>query len=354
MILNDEIVIEPVAMSALIPQELPRSSSRAIPVLARFVRQRNANHSLLSGLDQASLEHPDLLLPVTILNQLWHAAREFDPGIGLKLIDQYLQSDMHLVGHVVSRCDTLGEALGLWCRLSNLVSESDRLSSAIDGREAKLEHKCSYPQLACHSMVEHNFVMAYRYSSAFVGQAVRPQRVRLTHARPDYASDYVAAFGIEPEFDQSINEMCFDAHWLSTPLQTSDPYLSKLLLETATRRLASMNKTQSFEARQIDLLFQRLDRFMPISLEHLAKDQQLSEIKLQKLMRTHSVSYRSVLDASRKRALTSLLAQRLSIQVIAEALGFSEPAALQHACKRWYACSVGDLRKQMTEAERAA
>ena len=34
---------------------------------------------------------------------------------------------------------------------------------------------------------------------------------------------------------------------------------------------------------------------------------------------------------------------------IAYLLGFSEPSAFQHACKRWFDKSAGDLRKQLID-----
>ena len=36
----------------------------------------------------------------------------------------------------------------------------------------------------------------------------------------------------------------------------------------------------------------------------------------------------------------------MTVGEIAYLLGFSEPAALQHACKRWFGLPVGELRRQ--------
>jgi AraC-like DNA-binding protein len=81
-----------------------------------------------------------------------------------------------------------------------------------------------------------------------------------------------------------------------------------------------------------------------LSQENIAKDLGVPIERLQRDMRRLKLGWRTVQDEARKQVFLMHLEQGLSVKEISYLMDFSEPAALQHACKRWYGVSVGDLR----------
>ena len=63
-------------------------------------------------------------------------------------------------------------------------------------------------------------------------------------------------------------------------------------------------------------------------------------------------SFRAVLDATRRELARDHLGRGLSTKEVAYLLGFSEPAAFQHACLRWFGRPAGDMRKSLRRSQR--
>ena len=64
------------------------------------------------------------------------------------------------------------------------------------------------------------------------------------------------------------------------------------------------------------------------------------------------MTYRDLLDATRRDLAQQHLRCDLSVTQVAYLLGFSEPAAFQHACRRWFGCSAGDMQRRLAAGTR--
>ena len=67
---------------------------------------------------------------------------------------------------------------------------------------------------------------------------------------------------------------------------------------------------------------------------------------LREQLAQEGASFRRLLDDVRRDLAREHLARGFSVTETSYLLGFSEPAAFQHACKRWFGHAAGELRSQ--------
>ena len=65
---------------------------------------------------------------------------------------------------------------------------------------------------------------------------------------------------------------------------------------------------------------------------------------LRERLAQEQASFRRLLDEVRRDLAREHLARGLSVTETCYLLGFSEPSAFQHACKRWFGHAAGELR----------
>jgi len=128
------------------------------------------------------------------------------------------------------------------------------------------------------------------------------------------------------------------------PLPTRDAYLHAILENVAKSRAAPVDDFVEGVRRAVAQSM--LAGAVP-TLEVVAKACRVSVRTLRERLRRQDLGFRTLLDQARQDLAREHLARGLSVTETAALLGFSEPAAFQHACRRWFGASAGQFRKQL-------
>lgn len=295
-----------------------------------------------AGLKRADLGAPECAMPLTVFRDLWERAARHRPDIGVTLVDRFPAGQMHVLAHLAMRSATVQAALADVCRHAAITSAADRLSLETRGDEAWF--CCATAQGTPDNpwMAEHYLSMLVAFFAQACGRPLPVTTVEFAGPRQAPDEAYRRRFGVVPRFGTGANRLVFAAEALAWPLLTHDAYLHAILERVAQARTpAARDDLLQTVRREIT---GALLRGQAPTLDALAKACGLGVKALRSRLSQHHATFRQLLDESRRDLARDHLARGLSITETACLLGFSEPAALQHACRRWFGQSAGELQ----------
>lgn len=169
-----------------------------------------------------------------------------------------------------------------------------------------------------------------------------PSRVALRRPRPPVPDTYRELLG-DVRFGADHDRCTFDAKSLGVPIERADPAILSALEPYAERRVAEQG--QAFTAPVAELVAGRLGD-LP-TLASVCRALALSPRALQLRLAEEGTTYSAIVDrVQRERALALLATSDLPITTIATRVGFSAPAGLTRAVRRWTGLSPTEYRRR--------
>ena len=295
-----------------------------------------------AGVERASLVAADVAWPLPAFRDLWARAARVQPDIGLTLVDRFPTGQMHLLAHLVMRSATVGAALADLCRFAAVTSAADQLNVSTRDGLTTLTYRSRATDLDNPWMAEHYFTMVVVFMARATGRDLPVQSVEFAHAAQAPLAAYEARFGQLPRFSASRTALSFESAALHWALTTHDPYLHGILERVAQSRHMPIPDGLLEQARR-EIANGLLQGDAP-TLTSLAEALKLSPRALRTQLSELGTPFRQLFDNVRRDLVREHLDRGLSVTETAYLLGFSEPAALQHACKRWFGKAAGEMR----------
>ncbi|HEX8953322.1 MAG TPA: helix-turn-helix transcriptional regulator, partial [Polyangia bacterium] len=166
---------------------------------------------------------------------------------------------------------------------------------------------------------------------------------------------YFARFrGLAPgtmRFGRRQHRLVFDADTLELPFATADPAALVLTREQCERELDALGFAGPFRERVAALALRGGGGAR--SVEEVAAQLRVSSRTLKRRLAELGTSYSAILDRERKRrALALLRTTTLTMDEVAERLGYSDVANFGRAFRRWTGSSPAATRRRATNAAR--
>lgn len=183
-------------------------------------------------------------------------------------------------------------------------------------------------------IVEMQFGIMLSLHRDIMGSSFFAREFQVTYPPINDASEYSAVFGAPVVFGQSANRLLFDSGWLDgTPsLGNEITYSTVASLCDAQIEEFQLRRGLVGEVRQI--LMNNLMR--PKGFEDVAQNLNMSVRTLRRKLREENSSFRQLVDELRRDvAVRYLRDTNLTVEDIAEALGFSDAANFRQAFRRW-------------------
>jgi AraC-like DNA-binding protein len=192
-------------------------------------------------------------------------------------------------------------------------------------------------------LVEMQFGISLSLHRDIMGPSFAARELHVTYSAPADAPNYPQLFGSPVRFGQSENRFLFDAAWLDgTPnLGNEITYATVLglcdgLMEEFRLRIGLIGKVR--QALMINLM-------RPTRFDDVAKSLNMSARTLRRKLGEENTSFRQLVDALRMdMAIQYLRDTALTVEDIAEALGFSDAANFRHAFRRWTKAAPHEFR----------
>ena len=180
-----------------------------------------------------------------------------------------------------------------------------------------------------------------------MGSAFNPLAIEVTFAAPESEEQCWTTVRCPVSFRQPRNRFLFDADWLNGAPQYGNEitYASVLALcddlhDRLQNRIGVAGKVRAY-------LLATLGR--RTSLDHVAAHLGVPVRTLRRKLRDEETSFRDLFDQLRGEvAIKYLRDTHMTVDDIAQALGFSETANFRHAFRRWNRASPQEFRRTLT------
>jgi AraC-like DNA-binding protein len=287
------------------------------------------------GLTERELEAPRARIPLQTLRSLTARARELtgEPGLGFYLGLQKRLSMYGYPGFAAMHAATVRENIELWVRYLPAISTGISMELRVEGNLAVLRITEHADLGEVHDVGLFSLLVGILHlSGALLGRDPGPVRVDLPFAQPDYFERFAHLLP-GARFDQPETRISFDARGLDLPLATPDRAALNLAREACERELQELGFDRTLSGRLRKLLGGA--DALP-SIESAARALGVSTRTLKRKLAAEQATFSTLLDVERRaRAERLLRAPELSLEQIAERLGYATLPSFARAFRRW-------------------
>lgn len=302
-----------------------------------------------SGLSKLELSQPDRRLPVATMTQLVERARALtgEPALGIYFGLQMRISWHGYVGLAAMTAQNARQALELAARFVPTRTGALAFELDAEGRQAALLiHERADFGAARDAVVLAIIVGIWQLGCTLTGRQLSGS-AELAMPEPPYIARFSSVMPGALRFDRPANRLLFDADVLALPLMTADPAALLLTCEQCERELEALGFVGPFLKRVRALALRGSGGVR--SIEEVAAQLHVSARTLKRRLSEQKTSYSQILDEERKRrALTLLRTTSLSVEEIAERLGYSDVANFGRAFRRLTQRTPGAVRQAAT------
>lgn len=292
------------------------------------------------------LQHPEELMPVTVLAGILNQAAEQPElvDLGLQLAARQGLEVLGMLGRLLAAQTSLAEAAAAIQRYMALHNRAEHWRMQQHGDRVhiqRFEHCAAAMDLRHY----HELAMAncYRLMRVLGGEDIRPLRLEFTHRPRLPLRVYRQFFGCEVLFDQEQDQLLVPAAVLQRPVQwtaeaeqASARYLQQL-----------MAGCQNDLRQQVATLIQQTLGMQQHSLEQIAALMGLHPRTLQRRLDDEGIIFRQLLNEERSRlACWHLSASDMDITLLSAALGYSDVSAFSRAFRVQHGCPPRLWRQQ--------
>ncbi len=311
-------------------------------------RQGADYHPLLKqlGIQPALLDEPRARLAPEQFTRLLQ-------GLWLLLDDEYMgfghtrskRGTFAMMCHAIIHCHSLEKALVRGMLFYGLFPDAPRVALQHEGDQVRLSIDSSALWDPDHFLTESLLVIWHRLGSWLIGQRIRLDEASFAYPEPAHSAEYDLLYPCPRRFGAASTSLLFHSRYLAMPLVQDERTLKQFLEHSPADLLARPDGGDSLTSR-IRRLLGRDCAHWP-DLDSVANQLHISPQTLRRHLREEGSSFQELKDHLRRDlAIYHLGRDELSIQALAEQLGFSEASAFHRAFKKWTGLTPGAYRAQ--------
>lgn len=292
-----------------------------------------------TGIEQAVLDDPEGRIPIDRTSAVWEVASEIYEGpVALHAGAAVPFGALEALDYAAFTAATVADALRVIIRYFDIVSEGATQLGLVRAEDG-LWHMTFGGARA--SLLVRDYATAL-LAGRLRRMGAKPNRIEL--AGPPLASlaEYEGTLGVPVAFHADTTALVLDDESLSRPLDRF-PGLHDVVVREAQRILAGLEGDDFITGLRTDIA-SLIPAGKP-TVEELARLQHMSVRTLQRRLSDEGWTFTSLVDDTRAElARMHLGSPRLSTAEVAYLVGFSEPASLSRACRRWFGRPPTELR----------
>jgi AraC-like DNA-binding protein len=301
--------------------------------------------ALFAGVGSAeAFADPGAKLTVPELVTLVERARALtgEPAIGIHFGMRMRISAHGYLGFAAMTAATAGDALRLAVRFAPTLTNALELSVHETPGMASLvvEERADFGA-ARDAILFALVIGVWQIGCALTGRELDGS-ADFAFPKPVYFGETLAT-AARTRFDQPTTQLLFDASVLALPLTMADPVSRQLAYEQCERSLEALGHGDVLD--RVRALVLKRDEGVR-SVDEVASEMHVSARTLKRKLASAGVTYTDVLDEQRREAALLLLrSPTLSLDDVAEQLGYSDVANFSRAFRRWTGVSPGAYRR---------
>lgn len=269
-----------------------------------------------------------------------------DSSLGLKLGQTVNLAMFGTFGYALMSSRTLEDAADVFLKYQDLPGQLTRISKRQGDSEWVILFEPLYPfedQALVYAM-EEVLSTTYYGMSFLVNQKIGLTEICLKYPEPGHARLYEEMFHCPVRFLASENRMRLDARFFNLPVFTANRSVYEYCTTFCEEMLKGLKKSDLFVDQIRNIIMSSIGRFQKIG--EMAKELGISTRSLNRRLQERNTSYKRIMNEVRsdlsKRYLENT---NLSIDQIANLVGFSETTTFRKAFKLWTGRSPSKHRK---------
>ena len=248
-------------------------------------------------------------------------------------------------GLAILNSKTFLEAVLNGLRFVRLSTSYCHISPILQDNEAYLKlNNTQLPDDLQAFFVEREAIMLINIQLTLNAQLLQPTALRFEHAAPPYADYFKRILGIAAQFDQIEHAVAIEANALLCPIPASNSEMLNYCLTQCQQLLQRYTTQEGFTSKVQQYLIAHLQA-LP-SLETTAQHFNLHPRTFKRYLQQENSQFSIMIMDIRGRLAEEFLTQTdLSLENIAEQLGYAELSSFSRAFKNWKGISPQQLRK---------
>lgn len=329
-------------------QALPALYARAYLSVATE-RGADGNDILYqAGLTLNQLNNPNGRITYLQMRQLVEAIvlTVGDDGIAIEVGMQMPPTTFGNLGQALLCSETLNDVITLCERFWPLLSPSTMLTlqQGEDYSVVDMSLNDFIPEAYQHLIYEVTMASLYRGLQSLVDIGQDDIVIWFNLPTPSYAKKAKTLLG-NVQYDMPANQFRFHSKLLKKRLQFHNPFSLNFAIEQCEKELSLLRDDgHPLRRRVLDKLVFRNNTY-PSVLE-ISEQLHLTERTLRRRLEDEGTTFKALLDQVKRRdALQLLDNQQITIQQVAEKLGYQDPANFTRAFRKWTGQTPSEYRQ---------
>lgn len=287
----------------------------------------------------------------TILISQWQMLLEqatnytSDMDLPLKVAEKFRPKHFGMLGFVFMSCQTLGDVADILWKFGQLIAEINDIQLVENGDYLEA-HWVPHLGPLLPTFMQQSLIALAVMMREITSTPTIQYDVHFSFPQPDNIETCQRIFGGKIYFDASITKLVVHKSILDLPITLSDPVTNSVLLTQVEKKLQAINQSDFLQQVREYLTTHLASN--AITINDVATAFGMSPRTVQNRLMEFGYGYRALLEQIRQEQAEHYLSTTdLSLNEIADLLGYSEQSPFQNAFRRWTGESPGSFRKKV-------
>lgn len=295
------------------------------------------------GVDRAVLEDQEATLPITCFYDALELAAERSgkANFGIRFAlhwTKVAQDGLASMQFLVQSSPTLRVACDRILRYQRFWNPAEWYDTAADDDTYSVGYRSWGPPRPAHVYQAEKTAALIALVPRSVDPSTTPISVKFPHSPHGDPAFVRRILGVEPTYGAAWTEVTLPAAVMDKPLPQANPALFGFLDRYMAEQMAALPTDDSYSARAMSAV-KRLMHEPGFGQDLVARDLGCSSRTLARRLADEGTTLREIVETVRRARAEDLLDGIRSVGEVALMLGYSEPAAFQHAFRRWHGIS---------------
>jgi AraC-like DNA-binding protein len=335
-------------------KSLPQRPALGLQLLCQTLDELglDASHACAAtGLERQFIDTPGQLIrkdqEAAFINAVLSSCERADLAFRVGL--RYHYGVFGVWGLAVATSENLLQALQVAQEFIELTHSFAGLSLSVERQLAKIALQQDYPDGPAQKfIVERDLMITLIIASEAAGRRLPVRSIHIALAKPAHSALLARMLDCEVEWDSDHTAAYIELAELKKPLPQANALTWSACVRQCRELVAMQSGTRSLQSRVRDSIVQSHFKGINAVCEQMA----VSERSLRRRLQLEKTSFRALQQSVRRDLAEQYLADHsLSLDAIAERLGYSETANFCHAFNGWFGISPGQRRRQLQSAQ---